>query len=153
MRSLTISLTTALVASICLAGAASAQATVSQTEVNDSFFNPCTEETVDRTYTRHLTQQNKPGPDVVIQMNWSDGKGVGQKTGNRYTMTHRIQQVGQAAEGEGNEQGMFTYRVRTSVTSQGNASNYKSETMIRMRMNADGTVTMDESDATGIECS
>mgnify|MGYP001813775605 CR=1 FL=1 len=129
------------------------ESTVSRTEVQDSFFNTCTEEVVDRTYTRHITNRNPPGSDARINLNWSNGKGVGQKTGNAYTMTYRIQQMTQDAESDDNGQQMFNYRIRTTVTSQGSASDYTSNIKIRLRMNADGTVQVDESEATGIQCS
>ena len=144
----------AAAALLAVPGAGVAQeSTVSRTEVEDSFFNTCTQEVVDRTYTRHITRRNPPGSDAMIQLNWSNGHGVGQKTGDRYTMTYRIQQMTQDAEGEDNGQQIFNYRIRTTVTSQGSASDYKSDISVRLRMNADGTVQVDESEATGIECS
>lgn len=129
------------------------ESTVSRTQVEDSFFNTCTNEVVDRTYTRHITRRNPPGSDARIQLNWSNGEGVGQKTGDRYTMTYRIQQMTQDAESEDNGQQVFNYRIRTTVTSQGAASDYRSDISVRLRISADGTVQVDESEATGIECS
>lgn len=131
--------------------AAQTGAEVSRTEVEDSFFNPCTEETVDRTYTRHIRERNAPGGDIVLMATWSDGKGVGRESGRRYTMTWRLQQVGQT-DGP-SEQGVFTYRVRTTVTAQGSASDYTSDTVLRLRRNAQGDVLVDETEATGIQCS
>ncbi len=127
------------------------EATVSKTEVEDSFFNQCTGETVDRTYTQHITRR-KVGDDYVLAVNWSNGKGVGQRTGDRYTMQWKYQQVSQSNGADGQQQA-FTYRVQTKVQAQGSASDYSSDIVVRLRMNADGTVAVDTSDATGIECS
>ena len=126
-------------------------AEVSRVDVQDSFFNPCTEETVDRSYTRHIRRRNPPGGDVVFTVTWSDGKGVGRESGRQYTMTWRLQQHGETSDTS--EQGVYTYRVRTTVTAQGSASDYTSDTVIRLRENANGTVLLEETEATGIQCS
>ena len=134
------------------ATAAQTSAEVDKTDVEDSFFNTCTGETIDRSYTRHIRQRNAPGGDIVLMASWSNGKGVGRTTGDKYTMTWRLQQIGQTDAAD-TEQGVFTYRVHTTVNSQGNASNYNSDTVIKLRRNANGTVLVDETEATGIECS
>lgn len=125
-------------------------ATVSKTEVEDSFFNQCTGEQVDRTYTQHITRR-KYGEDYVLAINWSNGKGVGQKTGDRYTMQWKYQQVNQ--ENENNDQQSYTYRIKTKVQAQGSASDYTSTHLVKLRMNADGEVEVEQAEASGIECS
>ena len=140
---------------IALAGPAPASAqgngaTVSTTEVEDSFFNPCTREVVDRRYTQHVTRR-KNGDDYVLAVNWSNGKGVGQTTGDTYTMNWKYQQMNHSSDGGGQQS--FTYRVKTTVHAQGSASNYNSDIVVRLFTSADGTVRVEKSEATGIECS
>lgn len=135
-----------------LLGAADNATTVSKTEVADNFFNQCTGETVDRTHTKHITRR-KAGDDYVLAVNWSNGKGVGQRAGNRYTMQWKYQQMNESNEQSGNDQQMFTYRIKTKVQAQGSSSDSSSDIVVRLRMNAAGTVAVDTSGATGIECS
>lgn len=143
----------ACVGVLACAEVASAQSTsTTKTEVEDSFFNQCTNEVVDRSYTRHITSRNPPGGDAVLTMHWSDGKGVGRKTGDRYAMTFKVHQVGRTSENPDSDQGVFSYRIKTTVVSQGDASNHSSETLVKLRTSADGTVKVEETEVSGIEC-
>lgn len=125
-------------------------ATVSKATVEDSFFNQCTGEAIDRSYTRHITRR-RSGDDYVLAVNMSDGKGVGRETGDQYVITWTYHQLSQQAEH--NAQGTFTYRIKTTVRSQGSASDYTSDILIRLRQNADGSVSVEEQEASGILCS
>jgi hypothetical protein len=138
---------------LACAEVASAQSTsTTKTEVEDSFFNQCTNEVVDRSYTRHVTSRNPPGDDVILTVLWSDGKGIGRKTGDRYAMTFKVHQISQTSENPDSEQGVFSYRIKTTVVSRGDASNYHSAIVIRLRTSSDGTVTVEETEPSGIEC-
>ncbi|MGI9037795.1 MAG: hypothetical protein ACR2GQ_02935 [Gemmatimonadota bacterium] len=44
-------------------------------------------------------------------------------------------------------------RIKTTVVSQGDASNYTSNILVKLRMNANGEPIVDETEASGIECS
>lgn len=139
---------------LACAEVASAQSTsTTKTEVEDSFFNQCTNEVVDRSYTRHVTKRHPPGGDVVLTIHWSDGKGVGRKTGDQYAMTFKVHQVGQTSENPDSEQGVFSYRIKTTVVSQGDASNYSSDTLVKLRTSADGAAKVEEAETSGIKCS
>lgn len=127
-------------------------ATVSTTSVEDSFFNPCTSEVVDRSYTQHVTRR-KVGDDYVLRVNWSNGKGVGRTSGDKYTMGWKYQQMNESGGGQAGAQQTFTYRIKTTVHAEGSASDYNSDIVVRLRTNADGSVKVDQSEATGITCS
>ena len=143
--------TVLLVAVVATAAVADGkEATVSKAEVEDTFFNQCTGEQVDRTYTQHITRR-KYGEDYVLAINWSNGNGVGRDTGDQYTMQWKYQQ--QNSENEDNDQQSYTYRIKTTVQAQGSGSNYTSDHLVKLRMNADGEVEVEQSEASGIECS
>lgn len=144
-----------LLAILASAGSALAQgngATVQRTQVEDAFFNRCTGEVVDRSYTRHVTRR-KSGDDYIYRVHWSNGKGVGRDTENRYTMQWTYHQTGQYADDPDSEQAAYSYRIKTKVQSQGSASDYSSDIVVRLRIDPDGTVVVDQSEATGIQCS
>lgn len=127
-------------------------ATVSTATVEDSFFNPCTSEVVDRSYTQHVTRR-KVGDDYVLRVNWSNGKGVGRTSGDKYTMNWKYQQMSESGGGQAGGQQAFTYRIKTTVHAQGFDSDYNSDIVVRLRTNADGSVKVEQSEATGITCS
>jgi hypothetical protein len=141
-----------LAASVAPASAQTGEATVSTTEVEDTFFNPCTREVVDRSYTQHVTRR-RAGDDYVLRVNWSHGRGVGQTTGEKYTMDWKYQQLNPPGDSSDGGPQSYTYRVRTTVHAQGSEPDYNSEILVRLRTDADGTVRVERSEATGIECS
>lgn len=128
------------------------ETTVAKAEISDSFFNQCTGEVVNRTYTRHVTRK-KDGNDYLLLVNWSAGKGVGQKTGDSYVLNWKYQQMHQSDEKPESDAGWFLYRIKTTVKARGSASDYSSDILIRIRTNEDGTVSYEEREATGIQCS
>lgn len=128
------------------------ETTVQSTQVEDSFFNQCTGEIVDRSYTRHVTRR-KSGDDYIYRVNWSNGRGLGRETGDRYMLQWAYHQTGEHAADPESDQGTYDYRIETRVLSPGPGTDYSSDLVVRLRINADGTVVVDQSEATGIQCS
>ncbi|MFW6084112.1 MAG: hypothetical protein ACODAA_02765, partial [Gemmatimonadota bacterium] len=141
-----------LAGDVGIAAAQGSGATVQRTQIEDTFFNQCTGEVVDRSYTRHVTRR-KSGDDYIYRVHWSNGKGVGRDTGDKYTMQWTYHQTGQHADDPDSEQGVHSYRIKTKVQSPGPASDYSSDIVVRLRITPDGTVVVDQSEATGVQCS
>lgn len=66
MASISLSFLLVFVHDVGVASAQSNEATVQRTVVEDNFFNQCTGEVDDRSYTRHITRR-KAGDDYILR--------------------------------------------------------------------------------------
>jgi hypothetical protein len=126
--------------------------TVTETFVEDSFFNPCTGETVDRSYTKHVINK-RDGKSYSLEMKWTDGKGVGQKTGDQYRLEWEYKQIFRASPDPNSKKGIYLHEVTTIVDNLATGKHYKSEIRIRKNFAADGTIAHEDEKRTGIVCS
>ncbi len=117
-----------------------------------SIPSPCTGETINFTGTEHTvthtTTDSGGGTHTDITVNFQGLSGVGQVSGRQYNATSNLNTSINCGTGSACES---TENLIVTITSQGNADNFISHSVIHFTLNANGELTSEVAHVNG-EC-
>jgi len=120
--------------------AASAQSTTTTTPFSASILNTCTNETVDVSGVQTITSNFKYDNSGGLHINFgivTKGTGVGQVTVTNYPFSENDLFNVQATSGASE----MTIRIKMRMKGPGSIDNWDMTQMLRLTINADGTIT------------